>query len=138
MDRRIPIISETDAGRIRELCARLEFLRGAHAGTRELLEKVAEEAEIVPARHLPADVVSIGSEVTFRDRLTDSIHRVSVVHPDEASHPERRISVLSPVGCALLGRRVGDVPAFAVPDGSRREIEILALHGTADSAAERA
>jgi len=138
MDHRFPIISEPDAGRIRELCARLGLSRDGPCAARDLLEKVFEEAEIVPAHRLPPDVVGIGTAVTFRDRLTDSLHRVSVVYPEEASHPDRRISVLSPVGCALLGRRVGEVASFTAPDGARREIHIVALHGGREAAGEGA
>jgi len=126
---RPPIISEPDAGRIRELCARLEFMREDDPALAELLAKVSEEAEIVPADRMPPDVVAVGSEVSFRDPVAEATHRVSLVYPEHTSPPDRRISVLSPVGRAILGRFVGDVASFVVPDGSRREIRILALHG---------
>jgi len=66
--------------------------------------------------------------VSFRDELTDSVHRVTVVYPQEMSVGQRRISVLSPVGSALLGQRVGQVARVALPDGSTRKLRVLELH----------
>jgi regulator of nucleoside diphosphate kinase len=121
-------ITELDAARIRELGSRLDDRgRSLHALS-ELIEMVTEEAEIVPASRIAANVVTVNSRVTFRDELTDALHTVTVVYPRDFSIGERRISVLSPVGRALLGRRVGDVAPLDMPDGSRRRIAILELH----------
>jgi regulator of nucleoside diphosphate kinase len=51
-----------------------------------------------------------------------------VVFPQDVSIPDRRISVLSPVGRALLGRRVGEVASIELPDGDTRDIRIRAIH----------
>lgn len=130
----LPLVTELDAARIREMAARL----GTH-GSEELdslIDMVSNEAQIVAGPGVPADLVTVNSKVTFRDELTGTLHTVTVVYPQDFSIPERRISVLSPVGRALLGRRVGNTVALELPDGNRRDIRILELHYQPESAGD--
>ena len=130
----LPLVTELDAARIREMAARL----GTH-GSEELdslIDMVSNEAQIVAGPGVPADLVTVNSKVTFRDELTGTLHTVTVVYPQDFSIPERRISVLSPVGRALLGRRVGRLSTFAMPDGSTRDIRVLALHYQPEASGE--
>lgn len=123
----LPMITELDAARIRQLAAHARGGAGLSA-VGELLAWVASEAEIVPRERMAPDVVTLGSVVSFQETGTSEIHRVSVVHPVDVSIPERRISVLSPVGRALLGRRVGEVTTVSMPDGGERSIAVLEVH----------
>ncbi len=121
-----PIITDLDAARIRELGS-----RGADnglSGLGELIDLVDTGAEIVPRDGIGEDIVTINSIVSFRDELTGSAHKVTIVYPDDAEIAKRRISVLSPVGIALLGRKVGTRTAFSMPDGTLRELHVLQLH----------
>jgi regulator of nucleoside diphosphate kinase len=124
----LPVITELDAARIRELGARLPD--GGHSldALNDLIDMVTAEAEIVPGARIAPDIVTVNSKVTFRDELTGTLHTVTVVYPQEFSIAERRISLLSPVGRALLGRRVGETVELGMPDGSERRIRILELH----------
>ena len=131
-----PIITELDAARIQELGNRLPSDGQGLDAFARLLSKVHEEADIVPGRHVSPDIVTVNSDVTFRDELTGSEHRVTVVYPADMSISKRRISVLSPVGRALLGQSVGTVAAFELPDGSLRQIRVLALHYQPEAAGE--
>ena len=124
----IPVITELDAARIRELGARLPDGGRSLGALNELIDMVTAEAEIVPGARIAPDIVTVNSKVTFRDELTGGVHTVTVVYPHEFSIADRRISVLSPVGRALLGRRVGDVAALDMPDGGERRIRLLELH----------
>ena len=124
----IPVVTELDAARIRELGARLPGRGEGLAALSSLIERVEQEADIVAPEHIGPDVVTVNSTVSFRDELTDSVHRVTVVYPQEMSVGQRRISVLSPVGAALLGQRVGQVARVALPDGTTRELRVLELH----------
>ena len=119
-----PVITELDAVRLREL------------GSRELVDLVSFEADIVPGERIGADVVTVNSKVTFVDPLTNAKHTVTLVYPQEFSIADRRISVLSPVGRALLGRRVGQVGVVAMPDGTERHIRIVQLHYQPEAAGE--
>lgn len=132
----IPIITELDAARIRELGARLHGAGIGMGALTELIDMVTGEAEIVPGARIAPDIVTVNSRVTFRDELTGSLHTVTVVYPQDFSIGERRISVLSPVGRALLGRRVGDEAALDMPDGAERRIRILELHYQPEASGE--
>lgn len=122
-----PVITELDAERIRKLGHRLPD-RGRGLTALDALLDIADAAEIVPGERVPADVVTVNSTLSFRDEGGGAVHRVTLVYPEEFSVADRRISVLSPVGRALLGRRVGDWVRLDMPDGSAREIQIFALH----------
>lgn len=133
----IPIITELDAARIREMGARLHGAGLGMGALSELIDMVTSEAEIVPGARIAPDIVTVNSRVTFRDELTGSLHTVTVVYPQDFSIGERRISVLSPVGRALLGRRVGDEAVLDMPDGSaERRIRIVELHYQPEASGE--
>lgn len=134
--RQTPVITELDAARIREMGARLPAGGRGLAPLSELIELVTEHAEIVPGTRIAPDVVTLNSTVSFRDEVTLSVHRVTVVYPQDVSISRRRISVLSPVGRALLGLSVGGAAAVELPDGSTRDIRILELHYQPEAAGE--
>lgn len=124
----VRVITELDAARIRELGQRLPGGGERYATLHGLIEMVEQEAEIVPGDRVDPDVVTVNSTVSFRDEATQSVHRVTVVYPQEMSVGARRISVLSPVGRALLGQRAGDIAGVELPDGSLRAIRVLEVH----------
>ena len=84
------------------------------------LEQELDRAEIVPEEALPADVVAMYSTVRLVDLDTDREHVYTVVYPHEADADRGRISVLAPIGTAVLGYRIGDVVEWEVPAGTRR------------------
>ena len=102
-----PTITELDAARIRELGSRLPDRGEKLEALSELIDMVTNEAQIVPGRRIAPDIVTLNSIVSFRDELTGTVHKVTVVYPQDVSIAERRISVLSPMGRALLGQSVG-------------------------------
>jgi len=122
-----PVITDLDAARIRDLGSRLALTGHGLSGLGPLIDLVDTEAEIVPRERIDGDIVTVNSVVSFRDELSGE-HRVTLVYPPDADMAQRRISVLSPVGRALLGRRVGARTSFALPDGTRRELRVLELH----------
>lgn len=84
------------------------------------LERELDRAEIVPEAALPADVVAMYSTVRLVDLDTDREHVYTVVYPHEADADRGRISVLAPIGTAVLGYRAGDEVEWEVPAGMRR------------------
>jgi regulator of nucleoside diphosphate kinase len=131
-----PIITDLDAARIRDLGTRLPG-GGDRSGLNRLIDLVDTEAEIVPHGGVDHDVVTVNSLVSFRDEVTGGVHKVTLVYPDDANIAERRISILSPVGSALLGRRVGARTAFITPDGAHRDLRLLELHYQPEAAGHR-
>jgi regulator of nucleoside diphosphate kinase len=90
---------------------------------REYLDQLEEElaqAEVVNPEDIPQDVITMRSKVRLKDLKSGQTVMYSLVFPSEANSNEGDISVLAPVGTALLGNRSGDVVESRVPSGLRR------------------
>jgi regulator of nucleoside diphosphate kinase len=72
-------------------------------------------------------VVRLGSRVRFKDSGSAAVRDVTVVMPNEADISAARISVLTPVGAALLGLSAGQQITFTLPNGSERSLHVLAI-----------
>ena len=89
------------------------------------LESELERADIVDARDVPPDVVTMNSRVVFEDANTGKTTEVTIVFPQEADLERGRVSVLAPVGTALLGLAQGDSIVWPFPDGSSRCLRVV-------------
>ena len=120
------VLSDEDAEVISNLIGAggLPSLSGA-AG--EALAESLEAATVVPASELPPTVASLSSVVEYVELKGGTVRDVVLVHPSAADVSTGRISVLSPVGRALLGRKVGDVCEVALPGGSRLAVTIAGV-----------
>jgi regulator of nucleoside diphosphate kinase len=91
----------------------------------ERLETELLRARVVDDASSGHDLVTLGSRVEFESRGTGKRRVVTLVLPEDVEGPET-LSVLTPIGCSLLGLRVGDV--FTWHDGVRRwQIEVLTV-----------
>jgi regulator of nucleoside diphosphate kinase len=84
-----------------------------------------ENAEVVAARDVPPDVVTMNSRVLFEDLTSGETREVTIVFPQDADIPHGKISVLAPVGTALLGLSRGDCIVWPFPDGRSRYLRVL-------------
>jgi regulator of nucleoside diphosphate kinase len=87
------------------------------------LQALADEldrAEVIAAKDVPADVITMNSRVRLLDLDTGEEETYTLVFPDDADINRNRISVLAPVGTGMLGYGVGDVIEWQVPGGIRR------------------
>ncbi|HNS53419.1 MAG TPA: nucleoside diphosphate kinase regulator [Syntrophales bacterium] len=84
------------------------------------LEKELERARMVDPEKIPDDVITMNSIVRIRDLDSGEEITYTLVFPADARIEENRISVLSAVGTALIGYRVGDVIEWQVPSGLKR------------------
>ncbi len=89
----------------------------------DVLEQELDRAEIVEAEAIPHDVVTMNSEVRLRDLDSGDVRVYKLVFPNQP-RTENSISILAPVGTAILGYRVGDVIEWRVPKGIRR-LEVI-------------
>ena len=89
------------------------------------LEEILGLARIVRPESVPCDVVTMNSRVLYQDIVTQRTHAVTVVYPAEADPSSGKISVLSPVGVALLGESEGDELELPVPHGGTLRIRII-------------
>jgi regulator of nucleoside diphosphate kinase len=86
----------------------------------DALAKEVEAAQVVPCSEIPSDVVTMHSRVRIVDLRTGEQRVFQVVYPRDANFAENKISVLAPIGTALLGYPAGTEITWAVPSGTRR------------------
>jgi regulator of nucleoside diphosphate kinase len=86
----------------------------------DALEAGLELAQVLDSEEIPEDVVTMNSTVEICDLDSGEAETYTVLYPQDADIATDRISVLAPVGRALLGKRVGDVIRVTVPSGQRR------------------
>lgn len=77
-------------------------------------------AEVVASSDVPPDVVTMNSTVRLRDVNTGEVDTYTLVYPEEARIADGKLSILAPIGTAILGYRVGDQISWQVPNGSTR------------------
>lgn len=83
------------------------------------LEAELDRAVVVEQRAVPPDVITMNSQVVYEDCATGARRDVQLVYPADADASRGRVSVMAPVGSALLGLRVGQEIAWQVPAGMR-------------------
>jgi regulator of nucleoside diphosphate kinase len=111
-------ITEPDMARLRRLLA--DESRGGRRPDLASLERELRQACVIPAQEIPQDVVTMHSQVVLRDQRTREQSTYTLVFPEEADLERNCISVLAPIGTAILGRRRGDVFEWQVPGGLRK------------------
>ncbi|HVK82749.1 MAG TPA: nucleoside diphosphate kinase regulator [Kofleriaceae bacterium] len=112
------IISNTDRHRL------FSLLDLHDTPASERLSTELHRARVVEQRDVPADVVAMNTEVVYEDCDTSARRTVTVVYPQDADPARGRVSVLAPIGSALLGLRVGQTIAWEVPNG-RKQLRVL-------------
>ncbi|MBP9046882.1 MAG: nucleoside diphosphate kinase regulator [Tabrizicola sp.] len=106
------------------------LVEGAAARMPELADRLLDElsrARILPAARIPADVVGIGSRVTWRDETTGQEQTATLVWPEEADIDAGRASVLTPIGVALIGLKAGSRFQWETRGGESRNLTVLAV-----------
>lgn len=78
-----------------------------------------ERAAVVEPGDVPADVITMNSRFRVRDLASGEVHEYSLVYPHVADITRGLISILAPIGTALLGYRTGDTVEWRVPSGTR-------------------
>lgn len=86
----------------------------------EALDAELHRAVVVPQRDVPADVVTMNSEITYEDCETGTRRTIRIVFPKDADASAGRISILAPIAAALLGLRTGQEIEWRVPKGMTR------------------
>lgn len=117
-------LDQSLVGRLEALAASV-MRRSPDVGER-LIDEIARARLVAPDK-MRGDVVTIGSEVTYRDLGMDRQHSVTLVYPEDADIDRGRISVLTPVGVALLGLSPGATIFWTTRDDEKRHLEVLAV-----------
>ena len=116
------LLAEAEAEALFELALAWQ---SRHPNSAALLLDELGRAATVPLAELPADVVTMRSRVVFLDRSSGEEHSVELVYPGEADMARQRISVLTPIGAALIGMRRGSAIDWPNRQGERRPLEIV-------------
>ncbi len=120
MENRTIYVTEPDKKRLEDI---LDYLKNVHRRDRryaEMLQQELERAEVLEAPDIPPDVITMNSQVRVRDLDTGKVVVYTLVFPRDADFSKNRISILAPIGTALLGYRVGDIIDWKVPARTRR------------------
>jgi regulator of nucleoside diphosphate kinase len=114
------VITDADMDRLSRLVRALKHSLFRDQTRLESLEQTLESAEVTSLERIPGDVIRMNSSIRILDLETRKKESYTLTFPDTADISTSRISVLAPVGTALLGRRQGEVIETKVPGGARR------------------
>jgi regulator of nucleoside diphosphate kinase len=121
---------------------RLRAVVERHAGgvqdaAAEMLEAELDRAQVVPENDAPREVVGMHARVLYEDVDTGERREVVLVYPEEADVRRSWISVLAPIGTALLGLSTGQPISWPVPGGRTRTIRVVSVVYPPDAAGDR-
>lgn len=113
------ILSKSDYERISLL-----IFRNNHPQA-ELLAEELDRAVITADSEVPSDVVQMNSKVQYQDASSGQIIQCQLVFPEDADLASNKISVLAPIGAALIGLSVNQEINWPLPNGNNKKIRIL-------------
>ena len=114
-------ISELDHARLTRLIEEVNYGVAEPDESFCILQAELVRATVVAPKELPRDVISMRSRILIA--LDGEEKEISLVYPDEANRATGKLSILSPIGTAIIGYRAGDVVNWHTPGGLKR-IEI--------------
>jgi regulator of nucleoside diphosphate kinase len=134
------LLTELDALRLRATLARALLESSASDGsaeeTHELLATALRSAVVVPPERIPADVVTMRSRLVLKDVESGSRREIVLVYPEEERPHDGQVSVLSPVGVALLGLSEGALVAWPLPSGRTAVLRVDSIRYQPESEEE--
>lgn len=113
-------ITQFDLERLRKLLQDAYHSQYCDSEYLEMLQKELDRAEVVSSRDIPKNVVTMNSTVRLEDLDTGEDETYTLVFPEDADIGQGKISILAPIGTAILGYEVGDTVVWDVPSGERR------------------
>jgi regulator of nucleoside diphosphate kinase len=116
-------ITAVDMARLQAVVER--HLEGSRAAAAEQLELELDRALVTPQDQIPPDVVTMRSRIHFEDLETGRRREATLVYPEEANIDQSMISILAPVGLAVLGLKVGDIIEWPLPNARLARLRIL-------------
>jgi len=114
MSKKLIYITDNDMKRLKELI--MEAGNGNKKYLRELKDEL-DKGEVVDSRDIPNNIITMNSKVRLRDINTQKEMICWLVFPDDSNADQGKISILAPIGTALLGYKVGDIIEWKVPAG---------------------
>ncbi|HRO67536.1 MAG TPA: nucleoside diphosphate kinase regulator [Pseudobdellovibrionaceae bacterium] len=124
------MITEQDYERLALL---LQHTEGANS---EVLEEELARATVVPQKDVPRDIVTMNSTVQFVSLDTKKESEVTLVYPKDADVTKGRVSILAPIGIALIGLRIGQTIQWPMPNGQSRELKVTGIRYQPEAAGD--
>lgn len=119
-NRRRIYITEFDFKRLEKLIEMLEETGHRDKRHIEVLEKELSQAKVVASKDIPLDVITMNSIVRVKDLTSGEDKIYQIVFPGEADLGKKKVSVLAPIGVALIGYRIEDTIELEAPAGVRK------------------
>jgi regulator of nucleoside diphosphate kinase len=120
-------LTDLDAARLeRALIDQLRHSPEPVQGTAEL-EALLDAAAVVPSTTIDPTVVTMNSTVVLEEQPVGRRMTVTLVYPKDSDPERSRVSVLSPVGRAVIGARVGDTVTIVVPGNEPRQLRVAGI-----------
>jgi regulator of nucleoside diphosphate kinase len=129
------VLGARDARRLRRVVR--QHLRGPHRAAAEQLETELERAVVVPQHLVPPDIVTVNTALVVADVERGTVREVAVVYPEQADPRRGRISVLTPVGTALLGLAEEECIEWPMPDGRSALLRVESVLYQPEAAGDR-
>jgi regulator of nucleoside diphosphate kinase len=120
MAERIIHITKFDMDTLVDLIEGLRLSPKANQANLDLLERELYRGVLVDPQNIPQDVITMNSKVSVTDTTSGEKMTYTLVFPSAANITDNKLSILAPLGMALLGYRVGDIIEWAVPSGVRK------------------
>jgi regulator of nucleoside diphosphate kinase len=118
------VITEADLARLMRV---IESASERDAAAAEALEGELDRAQVVPSEYVPGEAVTMNSRITFQDEESGKRRSITVVYPHDADPRRGRISVLAPIGSALLGLSIGQRIEWPLPNGNKRVLRVVGI-----------
>jgi regulator of nucleoside diphosphate kinase len=120
MAQRIIYVTRPDMEKLRKLIDAVRENTAKPTANLDSLEKELDRARVVASTKIPKDIVTMNSVVRLQDLASEEESTYTLVFPAEANVGDNKISILAPIGTALIGYGVGDIIEWQVPSGMRR------------------
>jgi len=123
MPNRLPriVVTRSDHARLSALAS---AVADQHPKVGEYLMRELERAKVVPPGKIARGVVTMNSRIKFIDDQTGEKRVVTLVYPGEEDIAAGRLSILSPVGAALIGLEEGQSISYLTPDGNEKSLTV--------------
>ncbi|MDC3955784.1 nucleoside diphosphate kinase regulator [Polyangium jinanense] len=119
------VITTQDAERLHRVVEL--HLEGQRRAAAEALDRELARARLVAPPNVPPDVVTMNSLVLYLDEVTQKRREVVITYPRDARVEDGRVSILSPIGTALLGLSVGQGITWPMPSAGPKRLRVLAV-----------
>jgi len=120
MAQRVIYITRPDMDKLRKLIDGVRENAAKPTANLDSLERELNRAKVVASRKIPKDIITMNSVSRLQDLATGEELTYTLVFPAEADIENNKISILAPIGTALIGYGVGDTIEWSVPSGARR------------------